>query len=241
MSLILAHRGASGYAPENTIAAFNLAKSMGADGFELDVHLSSDNRLVVIHDETLDRTTDGTGFVGLKTFSELKALDASYGKPNYSNEKIPELVEVLDIIQGTQMIINIEIKTDIVQYSGIEEKCFETVKSMGLLDQIIFSSFNHYSLVKLRALSSKAKIGVLYSDGLYEPWNYARLLRADYLHPFWPNIHFPNYISDSLKMGIGINAWTVNDTKNMRFCLENNVGLITNYPDKAIQEKAMAR
>lgn len=236
MSLILAHRGASGHAPENTLPAFQLAKQMGANGFELDVHLSADGHLVVIHDETVDRTTDGTGLVGSKTIKELKALNAAYGKNEYASASIPELAEVLELIRGTDLVINIEIKTDVVQYSGIEELCLDCVKSMGLMDNIIFSSFNHYSLNKLRTLSKEAKIGVLYTDGLFRPWRYAKELGADFLHPYWPNLFFPNYISGANEAGIGINAWTVNNEKTMQFCLKNNIGIITNFPDVAVKE-----
>lgn len=238
MSIILAHRGASGYAPENTMPAFELAKEMGADGFELDVHLSSDGHLIVIHDETLDRTTNGTGLVSSKSLAEIKTFDASYGKVKYSAAKIPLLEEVLELIKGTGMIINIEIKTDVIQYPGIEEKCLKLVEDMRLKEQIIFSSFNHYTLVKLRAMCSDVKLGVLYSDGLYQPWIYAKSIKADYLHPYWPNLFFDNYVSEAMINGVGLNSWTVNDLKAMRFCLENNVGIITNYPDIALQEKA---
>lgn len=237
MSLILAHRGASAYAPENTLPAFEKAKAMGADGFELDVHLSSDGHLVVIHDETVDRTTDGSGAVGSKNLKELKCLDASYGKNGYSTAKIPELEEVLDLILHNNLIINIEIKTDVVKYQGIEKKYLETVTSFGLLDRVIFSSFNHYSINILRSISSEVKLGVLYSDGLYCPWRYAKELRAEYIHPYWPNIYFKRYAEESNKAGIGINAWTVNELDTVRFCLTNNIGIITNYPDIAVKEK----
>lgn len=241
MSLILAHRGASGYAPENTLPAFELAKKMGADGFELDVHLSADGHLMVIHDETVDRTTDGTGYIQSKTMAELKQLDASYGKSMYSGAKIPELSEVLELIRGTGMIVNIEIKTDIIQYKGIEEKCLETVDSLGLMNNIIFSSFNHYSLVTLRAMSPDAKIGILYSDGLYQPWHYAKSIKAQYLHPYWPNLFVENYTEDAYRADVGINAWTVNDLKTMQFCIKNSIGIITNYPDIALKEKQKLR
>ena len=112
MSIVLGHRGASGYAPENTLEAFKLAMDMGADGFELDVHLSKDGELVVIHDETVDRTTDGTGFVGEMTLAQLKALDAWNHKEGYQGARIPTLAEVYDLIRDTDHIVNVEIKTD---------------------------------------------------------------------------------------------------------------------------------
>lgn len=237
MSLVLAHRGASGYAPENTIPAFEMAKDMEADGFELDVHLSADGHLIVIHDETVDRTTDGSGFVKDKTLKDLKKLDASYGQDAYRRTRIPELGEVLELIRSTDLTVNIEIKSDIIQYPGIEEKCLKCVQNMGLLRKVIFSSFNHYSLARLRELSSEARIGVLYTDGLYHPWQYALDLKADYLHPYWPNVFFNEYAEQAAKAGIGINAWTVNSVKTIRFCLEKGIGIITNYPDLVSKER----
>ena len=113
MSIILCHRGASGYAPENTLEAFQLAMDMGADGFELDVHLSKDGELVVIHDERVDRTTNGKGFVKDLTFEELRSLDACNGKTDYSGVCIPTLAEVYRLFANNDKLINVEIKTDI--------------------------------------------------------------------------------------------------------------------------------
>ena len=110
MSIVLAHRGASGHAPENTLEAFRVAMEMGAEGFELDVHVSRDGELVVIHDETVDRTTDGTGYVKDLTLRELKALDASNGMAAYRGARIPTLGEVYDLIRDTKHIVNVEIK-----------------------------------------------------------------------------------------------------------------------------------
>ena len=131
MSIVLGHRGASGYAPENTLEAFKLAMDMGADGFELDVHLSKDGELVVMHDETVDRTTDGTGFVGEMTLAELKALDASNHKEAYKGAKIPTLAEVYDLIRDTNHIVNVEIKTDNIFYPQLEEKRYGLAMCWG--------------------------------------------------------------------------------------------------------------
>ena len=123
MSIILGHRGASGHAPENTLEAFKLAMDMGAEGFELDVHLSKDGELVVIHDETVDRTTNGKGLVWEKTLAELKELDACNKMEAYRGAKIPTLREVYELIRDTDHIVNVEIKTDDIFYPQIEEKC----------------------------------------------------------------------------------------------------------------------
>lgn len=234
MSIILAHRGASAYAPENTMEAFLLAQKMGADGFELDVHLSSDGELIVIHDEKADRTTDGTGLICELSFSQIKKLNASYGKTGYRAAKVPVLKEALELIQGTSLILNIEIKTDSILYPGIEEKTVHTVRKLGLSEQIIYSSFNHYSIMKIKQIDPNAKVGLLYTTPLYEPWKYAETLHADYLHPYWPNVKIPAYASASLQHNVGVNAWTVNSAEAISLCAREGIGIITNYPDKAI-------
>ena len=118
-SVIYAHRGASGYAPENTLESFKLAMEMGADGFELDVHVSRDGELIVIHDETVDRTTNGTGRIMDMTLQQIKALDASNHMEKYAGARIPTLEEVYSLIQGTDLLINCELKTDAIQYPDI--------------------------------------------------------------------------------------------------------------------------
>ena len=110
LTQILGHRGASAEAPENTLAAFELAARMGADGVELDVHLTSDNEVVVIHDDTVDRTTNDTGAVRGMTFAQIRELDASMGKPRFSGAKIPTLAEVHELLRPTGMIVNVELK-----------------------------------------------------------------------------------------------------------------------------------
>jgi len=234
MSLILAHRGASGYAPENTMEAFRLALDMGADGFELDVHMTKDGQLVVIHDETVDRTTDGTGFVRDLTLSELKKLDASYGMDAYKGAKIPTLSEVFDLIRGTKAIVNVEIKTDECFYPGMEEACVALVREKGVEDQVIYSSFNHHTLIKMHELSPDAKLGMLFGDIMLRPWEYAKALPVTHLHPMKMNIYVPGFAEETAKAGYGINMWTINDEETMRECMKHGAGIITNYPDVAV-------
>lgn len=119
---VFAHRGASHYAPENTLPAFALAAEQGADGIELDVHLTKDGELVVIHDEKLDRTTNGTGWVKDYTLAELKTFCADNHLSGYPDARIPTLREVLELIRPTGLLVNIELKTSILWYDGIEEK-----------------------------------------------------------------------------------------------------------------------
>ncbi len=234
MSVILAHRGASGHAPENTLEAFRLAIQMGADGFELDVHMSRDGELVVIHDETLERTTNGTGFVRDHTLAELQSLDASCGMEAFRGAKIPTLAQVFQLVQDTHHIVNVEIKTDEYFYPGIEPACVELARRMGVENRVIYSSFNHFTLLRLREIAPEAKLGMLLGDILLKPWEYARALQVDYLHPMKMNIYVPDFVEHARQAGYGVNMWTINDPETLALCLEKDVGIITNYPDLAI-------
>jgi len=234
MSLIYAHRGASAYAPENTLEAFRLAMEMGADGIELDVHLTKDGELAVIHDEALDRTTNGTGQVKDFTMAQLKELDASNGKAAYPGAKIPTLGEVYDLVRDSGMTVNVELKTDANFYPGIEAACLKLEREKGMTGRVIYSSFNHYTIANLRALDKDARLGLLYMSGLYEPWNYAKQVTAQYIHPFDASMLLPGLAEGCLENGIGINAWTIDDPGMMELCLEKGANIITNVPDTAI-------
>lgn len=234
MSIIFAHRGASGHAPENTLEAFRLAMEMGADGIELDVHVTLDGQLVVIHDETVDRTTNGTGYIKDMTLAQLKELDACNSMEAYRGAKIPTLAEVLELFRDTKHLINIEVKTDKNFYPQIEEKCIALVKEYGMEDRIIYSSFNHFTLKTLRALDPDAKLGMLYGNIMFEPWTYADTLNIQYLHPGRMSIYTPNFAEGAQAAGYGVNLWTINDVPTMEKCLETGTGIITNYPDVAV-------
>ena len=234
MALIFGHRGASGYAPENTLEAFALAMEMGADGFELDVHLSKDGELIVIHDETVDRTTNGTGRIMDLTLDEIKQLDASNHIPGYENVRIPTLGEVYDLVRNTTHMINVEIKTDNIFYPGLLQKCLALEIEKGMQGRIIYSSFNHYTMMELKQVSPHSKAGLLYEAIIPDPWHYAKLLGADFVHPSVANVFVPDLVKNTLKNGIGVNLWTVNDPDAMRECLKYDMGIITNYPDIAV-------
>ena len=229
-----AHRGASGYAPENTLEAFKLAIDMGADGIELDVQLSKDEELVVIHDEEIDRTSNGKGFVKDYTLKELKKFNFNNSNSNYDNAKIPTLREVFELFKSTEMIINVELKTGVFFYEGIEEKVLSLAKEMKMEKRIIYSSFNHYSVVKVKELDENAKIGLLYCDGWIDVVGYAKKLQVDALHPLNCNLKYDNLIKRCKEENIKLHVWTVNDEKEMEYLCKNNIdAIITNYPDKA--------
>lgn len=232
---ILGHRGASHYAPENTLPAFELALDQGADGVELDVHLSKDGELIVMHDERIDRTTNGRGFIKDLTVEELKRLDASCGMPGFAGSRVPTLREVYGLFRPTDKIINVEIKTDIIDYPGITGKLLALEDEMGMNGRIIYSSFNHYTVCELKAMRPEARIGLLYMSIFAAPWNYAVNLSAAALHPHFITLSkTPNMAEECNLRGIETNVWTVNESEWMEKLAKLGVtSLITNRPDLA--------
>lgn len=231
---IWAHRGASGYAPENTLEAFELAVAQGADGVELDVQLTKDGELVVIHDETIDRTSNWRGNVIEYTLKELKNFNFNCSNPNYVYAEISTLKEVYELLKPTNLIINVELKTGIIFYEGIEEKVLKLSKDMDFEDRVIYSSFNHYTIKKIKELNNKARTGLLYCDGWIGILEYAKKLGVTALHPCSYNLQYENLIEECKKENIRLHVWTVNEGDEMNFLYKNKVdSIITNYPDVA--------
>ncbi|KOR24315.1 glycerophosphodiester phosphodiesterase [Clostridium sp. FAM 1755] len=233
---ILAHRGASAYAPENTMVAFKKAIDMNADGIELDVHLSKDGHIVIIHDEKVDRTTNGKGEVKDFTLDELKKLDAGFWfSDKYEGERIPTLEELLKLINNTNIYLNIEIKAGYRIYPNIEEKVIDMIEKYKILDRVIISSFDHYSLVRVKEINLNIKTGMLYEAALYEPWDYARSIKVEALHPNYITLT-KEFIDKANINNLQINPYTVNDENDMERLIKSKVtSVITNYPDKAHQ------
>lgn len=231
---IWGHRGASGYAPENTLTAFKMAEDMGADGIELDVQMSKDGVLVICHDETIDRTSSGTGFIKDMTFEELRKYNYNKTHPEYEHADIPTLEEVLALVKPGKMIINIELKTGIFFYPGIEEKVVALVKQYGMEDRVIYSSFNHYSAKHIHDIDPGARTAFLYEDGPIDMPEYAHRHGVNAIHPALYNLQYENIMEDAAKYGLEVNVWTVNTEEYVRFCMMKGVhGIITNYPDMA--------
>lgn len=231
---IWAHRGASAYAPENTMEAFELAVAQKADGIELDIQLTKDGKLAVIHDETIDRTCNGTGYVKDFTMKELKGFCCGKPHPEYRSSVIPELSEVLALIKPTDLTVNIELKTGIFRYRGIEEEALKQVKDAGMEERVIYSSFHHPSIVQIKRLSPEALTGILYSDGWINIIGYAKLIGADALHPAVNNLQSRKLITESRKRKLPLHVWTVDQEAIMEYLSEQEVAaIITNYPDIA--------
>lgn len=234
---VWAHRGASAYAPENTIPAFRLAMEQGADGIELDVQLSKDGKLVVIHDERVDRTSNGKGRVVDMTCQELKKLDFSCGMEAYGFARIPTLREVYGMLRNSNMTVNVEIKYGEVQYPGIWDKLIQLEREMDMQGRVMYSSFNHYVLRKIRELDPDAEIGLLYDNAMVDPWVYAAYMKADAIHPdYRVALGCPGLIQGCREAGIAINAWTVNEPDAAQLLAQANVNaIITNRPDEVLR------
>ena len=232
---VIAHRGASGYAPENTLEAFLLAIEQGADGIELDVQLSRDGIPVVIHDETIDRVTDRTGYVKDYTLQELKELTVLKDRfPQYSQSKIPTLKEVLEAVKSSGIQVNIELKTGIYWYPDIEKKVAEIVEETGMKDKIIYSSFNHYSVQRIKEIVPDAETAYLYSDVILNVEDYARKTKVDGLHPAVYHVKMADFLKGYIESGLNVRVWTVNEEADMKALTEAGVtAVITNYPDVA--------
>ncbi len=241
-TLNIAHRGASGNAPENTLASFNKAIEMGADVVELDVHLSSDNQLIVIHDNTLDRTTTLKGNVKDHTLKEIKNADAgSWFAPEFKNERVPTLDEVLFTINGKAKLL-IEIKDGSEVYPGIEKLTVEAVKRNGAESWCELQSFSQIAVEKM--LEEKSSMPVyklvvgnvpllpLHQDGKMKSGSAYQYKNVTGINP---NYRFARkrILKKLHERGQQMYVWTVNDEKLMKKLLNWGVdGIITNYPEK---------
>lgn len=229
---IWGHRGASGSAPENTLEAFQLAIEQKADGVELDVQRSKDGVLVVIHDESLERVSDGMGYVKDYTLQELKSFNFNKMHPEFGPVRIPTLEEVYALLKNTDLTINTELKNSIFLYEGMETQVLTLAKKMNMEDQIVYSSFNHYSLIELKRLATYVKAGILFSEGFALVPEYARKIGMSSVHPAASYLKYPGFIERCHELGLEINVWNVRD-KEVVFCAEHNIhAVITNFIDR---------
>lgn len=225
-TLVIAHRGASAYRPENTLSAYELAVEQAADLIEIDLHLSRDGAVVVTHDERL-AGLGGRGEIAEATLGELRALDAGQG------EHIPTLDEVLDRF-GSRISFNLELKRGVhAEYSGLEAKALDAVGRRGLLERTLFSSFHDSVLRRLRALSHNARIGLLVSRKFPE----GCLVRAAHLGAEAINpehsVASPKLIGEAHDAGLDVHVFTVDEEARLRHFLELGVdGIFTNVPDR---------
>lgn len=233
---VYAHRGFSGEYPENTMLAFRKARETGCDGIELDVQLSRDGIPVIMHDETLDRTTSGKGNLRDYSYEELCRFDC-WGKfpGKYGFQKIPTLKEYLEWVKDTGLVTNIELKNSVFYYKWMEEKVLELVDRYRLRQKVLFSSFNHVSVLKCKRLAPEIPAGFLLETELDNIGWYAKENQVEFYHP-GKKILSKEQVKECQRLGIRINVWTINKKKEIQKMIRWNVdGIITNYPDLAVK------
>lgn len=236
---IFAHRGSSGTRPENTLPAFAEAVRIGVDGIELDVQLTKDQQLIVMHDEEVNRTTDGKGAIVNKTLAEIKKLNAgSWFSEDYSSTKVPTLKEVLDLLamRNFRGILAIELKTDKEEYPGIEEKVSDLMTSQKWPFTYWYSSFNMSSLERMYALEPAAHIDFIMGKSEKKP---PMAMERGFIKGIHPNKEWVwKHEAEIADFPLAVRPWTINTEDEMRQCLACGVtGIFTDFPELAASIK----
>ena len=231
-TVIIGHRGAMGHAPENTFASLKKGVELGADVLELDVHLSRDGILMVMHDDLVNRTTNGTGSISEMTLAELKKLDAgSWFGREFEGERIPTLDEVLAWASGRIDLV-VEIKGRQKPQDGIERAVVDLVRQHGMVERVMAISFHHPSVKIVKELEPKLATGILYAGYLVDTVGAARAAKADSVRPnagHWT----PELVEEVHGAGLVGSTWTVNDPEQYRELEEMGLDSIgTNFPDR---------
>lgn len=234
MTLILGHRGARAYYAENTLLSFEQAIIQGADGIELDIHYSKDGQIMVFHDFTLDRMCGVKGAIYDFSYEALKKFRVQF-KNQY--EPIPTLEEVLILILEMQnkysrkLVLNVEFKAGSDFYPDIEKNTLALCYRFLPKDQVIFSSFDHFALKRIKEIDDTATTGILTASALVDPWEYVEKLKANFYHPNYQSLNGP-MMKSFFEHNIKLNPYTVNDLKVARSFIENDLhAIITDTPD----------
>lgn len=227
-----AHRGFCGKYPENTMLAFRKALEAGVDGIELDVQLTKDGHVVIIHDETVNRTTNGTGLVVEYLLEDLQNLDASSifaGQMGFN--PIPTLREYFELVKDSHIVTNIELKTGVNQYPGIEAKVLDLIREFKLEDRIIISSFNHHSVMRMKAMAPELVYGFLADTWILDAGAYTKSYDVPCYHPS-VNMMTQEIVDELKANGRVINVWTVNKEEQIRDLYKKGIDcVIGNFPD----------
>jgi glycerophosphoryl diester phosphodiesterase len=234
---VIAHRGDKTHAPENTLAAFKLAAEKGADAIELDVKLTADGEVIVLHDQTVDRTTNGNGKVTQLQFKTVRGLDAGIKfSEMFRGEHIPLLGEVFETV-GKRLHINIELANYATPGDPLVSKVVDLVKKHGLQNRMLFSSFFAGNLRKARLLLPEVPRGLLCIPGFVGSWGRTFTWRGDYfaLHP--NRIDITQGMVDRVHAaGKRVNVWTVNAEEDLKKMIGFGVdGIFTDDPELALR------
>ncbi|MDO4173660.1 MAG: glycerophosphodiester phosphodiesterase [Eubacteriales bacterium] len=233
--LLLAHRGFSGNYPENSPLAFRMAvEKTQADGFESDVHITKDGELIIFHDATLERTSNGTGWIQDHTYAELMQLDiGAWKSPEFAGERMWTFDQLLDFCDETNMLLNMELKNYEVFYEGLEQRVIDAICAHKMEDKVFVSSFNHISMQAFKTLCPDIETGLLYDKPLLDIDRYIERSNADNMHPRYMLLQYqPELVQLYHGRGMKVNTWTVNDEANMRDMIARGVDcIISNHPD----------
>jgi glycerophosphoryl diester phosphodiesterase len=220
--LRVAHRGASEQAPENTMAAFQLAAAMGADMIELDVHLTADDQVVVMHDDTVNRTTNGEGAIAMLNWSEIQPLDAgSWKDPNFAGAAVVRLDDVLAWCPK-EVFLNIEVKGTPQTKGRLVGIVVQKILDASALPGTMISSFDHELLARARDLHPDITLGAIFYGRLWPTLDLAQRLRLSSLHPHVSTIDAA-WVSTAQDAGIAVMAWTVTTKAEVTVCHEAGV------------------
>lgn|SRR5574344_1826582 len=230
---IFAHRGYSGKYPENTMVSFMKASETGCYGIELDVQLSKDGTVVVIHDEQVDRTTDAHGMVEDFTYDELKRMNANRTHPETAlRAEIPSFSDYCAWVKDTGLVTNIELKTGSVYYDGLEEKTLALVRMYGLEDRVLFSSFNPLSLVLLKKSAPGIPCGLLVEHPVVHAGKMCAASGFECYHPGLDGLE-KKAVEECRDNGVTVNVWTVNTAEEKRKLASWGCGgVFTNFPEQ---------
>ena len=228
-----AHRGASAYAPDNSMPAFELAVKMHADGIEIDTHLSKDGVPVLCHDDIIDNVSDGSGRVRDYSLEELRKFNFNRHFPHLGKVGIVTLEELYVFAKRSGIYINTEIKYyDNEKWEELNWAALKIAKKTGMEDSIIYSSFNHQYLSELKKKLPSTKIGLLYSEYIEAPWDVAKKYNADALHPWHERLYEQNMVEECHKSGVMVNPWTIDVETDIRKAIKIGAdAIITNKPD----------
>ncbi|MCR5484157.1 MAG: glycerophosphodiester phosphodiesterase [Clostridiales bacterium] len=239
--LIIAHRGANRVAPQNTMPAFIKACEYNADGIETDIHMTKDKKIVLCHNYTVNKTSDGSGKIGDFLLSQLLTLDfGSYFMPEFKNVRIPTIEDLLIFLKRTEIkVINIEIKSSKINNAALARQTIEKAKEYGLFDKLLISSFDENVLIMAKNTDPKCQTALLYPfpgnflrDRLPFPLELAKKIHCDAVHPHMSYVS-KGMVNKAHKMGIKVNAWTVNTLQEASRLIDCGVdGLITDCPFK---------
>lgn len=232
---IFAHRGVRKYHAENTMTAFKAAQAMGLDGIELDVQRTADGRLVICHDEHLERLTGQDLWLKDLTYEALARLNIAHYRPDAPAESVPLLSEFLDWFKDTDMVVNLELKNTIIPYEGMEEEVLALVDRYGLRDRVIVSSFSFDSMVHMRSIAPDLDLGFLYQKFLPSVTAKVSKHGLDAIHPIYFNLLWCWMTRQAHRKGLKVRVWTVDRPFFIRNALWRKVDtLITDDPEKAL-------